>query len=422
VKKVAIISTRLGGIDGVSIEAAKWAKAYKKMGFEVIFIAGRFQDGLKAKDRFILGLADYYDDRISDIRKRAFSSQKQDEYDDKDLIRSINEAKDIIKKRLKDILLDESVDHLSIENALSIPLNIPLGIAITEVIKDLGLSSVTRHHDFFWERKEFGDSRVDDILKRYFPPDLVDLKHVVINTIARDSIIRNKDIEPTYIPNIFDFDILEGLKDRRKEVRDFLEVGESDYLFLQPTRIIQRKRLERSIELVSRLSKRLKNKVILFISGRPEEDEIKYFYKILAIAKEKKINLILNEDYTCKSYSFKGKKVFERFSIYDIYNGCDLVTLPSDIEGFGNPVIESAVFKKPLFVNRYPVLKDMLEKGFDFAVINKAVDDAAIEKVSRFLKDRGFCEKVATKNFEIVKKHYSISFLIQKLGKILGAP
>ena len=40
--KIAIISTRLGGIDGVSIEADKWAETFLSLGLLPIYIAGDF--------------------------------------------------------------------------------------------------------------------------------------------------------------------------------------------------------------------------------------------------------------------------------------------------------------------------------------------------------------------------------------------
>ncbi len=37
---VAIVSFRLGGGDGVSIEAAKWARAFAALGHRVVTVAG----------------------------------------------------------------------------------------------------------------------------------------------------------------------------------------------------------------------------------------------------------------------------------------------------------------------------------------------------------------------------------------------
>ena len=114
-------------------------------------------------------------------------------------------------------------------------------------------------------------------------------------------------------------------------------------------------------------------KVHLFISGKPEKNEMEYFYRILNLARERKINLILSNSFNSGCDDFVKEDIFSKHNIFDFYKACDLVTLPSDIEGFGNPVLEACAFKKPLFVNSYPVLSDILSKGFDFIVINKEV-------------------------------------------------
>src|SRR5271165_4036894 len=49
---VAVVSYRLGGEDGVSIEAAKWAWAFRQLGFDVTTVAGTGE-----ADRLIPGLA-----------------------------------------------------------------------------------------------------------------------------------------------------------------------------------------------------------------------------------------------------------------------------------------------------------------------------------------------------------------------------
>ena len=49
---LTIVSYRLGGQDGVSVEAAKWAWAFRRLGFDVTTVAG----GGDA-DRLVPGLA-----------------------------------------------------------------------------------------------------------------------------------------------------------------------------------------------------------------------------------------------------------------------------------------------------------------------------------------------------------------------------
>ena len=418
-EKIAIISTRLGGIDGVSIEAGKWAKAYVALNLKPFFIAGKYGK-VDKRNSYKIEEMDYYHPEISKIRSLAFG--KGSSKSRKDLLRlkeSINNIKNVIKNKLIDIINKEGIKYLSVENALSIPLNIPLGIAISEIILEKKIKAVTRHHDFYWEREEFLKNCVQDILDEYFPPDIEKLEHVVINTIAKKSLYSKKKIRANYVPNVFDFGVLDDCNREGENLRQSLNIGSKDYLFVQPTRIIQRKKIERSIELVQELSRKIKEEIYLFITGKPEKDEIDYFYKIKKLSKERKINLILSGNYSSQE-GFLEKDLFKLYNIYDVYNCCDLVTLPSDVEGFGNPVIEACAFRKPLFVNNYPVLKDMLSKGFDFIIIDKEVGRDCIERVYKVLTDDECKLKMLEKNYKIAKRFYSMEVLIEKLKEILN--
>lgn len=419
-EKIAIISTRLGGADGVSIEAEKWSRAYKKLGLCSVYIAGQFKNN-DMLEYFEIPEMDYYHPVVTGIRETAFNEKKQSSPDDmKKMADDINILKAGIKEKLLSILEREKVKYLSIENALSMPLNIPMAIALTEVISENNIKTIIRHHDFYWERKQFLHSNIEKILEDYFPPDYPGLKHVVINTPARRSIYKRKNIRAAYIPNIFDFDVLENAGKNHGTIKEYLRISDKDILVLQPTRLIARKNIERTIELVKKLDKKMDRDICLIISGRPEQNELDYFYNIIELIRRAGINIVLRDNDHSRTTEYVRAGFFERFDIYDRYRACDLVTLPSDIEGFGNPVIEASVFKKPLFVNKYPVLEDMLSKGFDFIVIDGEVDDGAVEKTVRLLTDSEQRKNTVDRNFNIARKFYSMVHLTDNLDRLLS--
>jgi hypothetical protein len=117
----------------------------------------------------------------------------------------IHEIKEHLKDQLYDFIAKFNIDLLIPENALTIPLNIPLGLAITEVIAETGLPTIAHHHDFFWERQEFKTNSVWDYLNMAFPPHLPTIRHVVISSSADNQLSLRTGISSTIIPNVMDF-------------------------------------------------------------------------------------------------------------------------------------------------------------------------------------------------------------------------
>ena len=54
-----------------------------------------------------------------------------------------------------------------------------------------------------------------------------------------------------------------------------------------------------------------------------------------------------------------------------MYAASDAVVFPSSWEGFGNPVVESVVAGRPIAVDRYPALDELLGLGFRFFSVDE---------------------------------------------------
>jgi hypothetical protein len=55
-----------------------------------------------------------------------------------------------LKGDLYAFIRDFDLDLLLVENALAIPLNLPLGLALAELIAETGIPVIAHHHDFAW--------------------------------------------------------------------------------------------------------------------------------------------------------------------------------------------------------------------------------------------------------------------------------
>ncbi|MBA7575904.1 hypothetical protein ES708_17740 [subsurface metagenome] len=142
-------------------------------------------------------------------------------------------------------------------------------------------------------------------------------------------------------------------------------------IFLQPTRIIARKRIETGFQLINKM---LKNKEIIekfketgqlkltmLVTGPIANGQFTYFNKILK--KFSELLRSIDKDFQDKIYlaflfsELDKEKFLKRFrnpvGIPELYNIASLVLLPSETEGRGLPIIEAAACGVPIFCSRY---------------------------------------------------------------------
>jgi len=267
---VGFISTRFSGTDGVSLETAKWADVFEKVGFSCYYFAGELDR--PPESSFLVDEAHFQHPDIKDVFRNCFGPRVRGRF----VTQKIYELKRKLKDDLYRFIEKFDIDLLVPENALTIPLNIPLGIAITEAISETGIATIAHHHDFFWERQHFMVNAAWEYLNMAFPPHLPPIKHVVINSSAGNQLSLRSGISSTIIPNVMDFEnppptvlnsgyCAHGANDQAVEADDYaadvrqaLGIGDDELLILQPTRVVKRKGIEHAIELVHRLGMKAK--------------------------------------------------------------------------------------------------------------------------------------------------------------------
>jgi hypothetical protein len=149
INNIGFISTRFAGTDGVSLETEKWARVFEKEGLGCFYFAGELDR--PPSHSHLVPIAHFLDPDIRSIFNAAFSSRANG-VRTRQLTTQIHSIKEHLKDELYDFISKFKINLLISENALTIPLNIPLGLAITEVIAETGLPTIAHHHDFFWER------------------------------------------------------------------------------------------------------------------------------------------------------------------------------------------------------------------------------------------------------------------------------
>jgi len=419
---VGFVSTRFAGTDGVSLETAKWADVFERVGFSCFYLAGELDRSPESS--FLVEEAHFQHPDIKDIFRNCFGARVRRRF----VTQKIYQLKRKLKDDLYRFIEKFEIDLLVPENALTIPLNLPLGIALAEVISETGMPTIAHHHDFFWERQHFMVNAAWEYLNMAFPPHLPPIKHVVINSSAGNQLSLRTGISSTIIPNVMDFEnpppIALSSKscgmaamnqapaedDYAADVRQALGLGDDELLILQPTRVVKRKGIEHAIELVHRLGMKAK----LVISHASGDEGYDYEYSKMLKVDTYFVSNIINEN---RGLTKNGRKIY---TLEDVYPHADLVTYPSTFEGFGNAFLESIYFCRPIVVNTYSIYTmDIKPKGFSVIEIDGYVSDEAIRKTKKVLTDSEFRDKMVEHNYETAKHYYSYSVLYNKLINVI---
>lgn len=406
--RIGFISTRLSGTDGVSLEVEKWSAVLLRKGHELYYCAGEL--GGNAKNGTLIPKLHFADKSIQKLSRDAFD--QNDNIDHHKLVDEIYTYADDLRAPLRQFIRANKLDLIIVQNALTIPMNLPLGVCLTGLIAELGINTIAHHHDFFWERQRYQTNKVLDLLDTTFPAKLPSIQHITINSIAQKRLKARRGIDSIVVPNVHDFASPPILVDEyNRDFRSAIGLNDQDFFILQPTRVIRRKGIEMAVELIARME--LPNAHI-YITHRADDEGLDYWYWLRREAKVMGVNVALIDHIIGHE---RGKMNDHKiYSLWDAYPHANLVTYTSTYEGFGNALLEAIYFKRMVIVNRYPVfVADIEPLGFEFVTIDGFVDDQAVENARYLIKNPSECQKIAEKNYELAKKHFSFEVLENKL-------
>ncbi len=410
-KRIGFVSTRLAGTDGVSLETAKWVKILTELGHKCYFFAGECD--WPQEYTYCVPEAHFEHPDIQALQKDLFDDQ----------IRTSKTSGEVhalrfhLKEHLRKFIDQFGIELLIVENALSIPMNVPLGVAITEFMAETSIPAIGHHHDFAWERERFMVHAASDYLRGSFPPLLPNLRHVVINSAAGQELARRTGASSTLIPNVMDFQNPpphpDGYSD---DLRSQLDIQPDEYLILQPTRIVPRKRIELAIELLRRLDL----PSVLVITHRTGDEGLSYQQYLRDYAQIMNVRVL----FAAERFSYQrgrtsdGRKIY---SLEDAYQQADLVTYPSTAEGFGNAFLETIYYRQPIVMGMYAIYKiDIQPKGFEVIGIRSVLEKENIEQAREILTNPQRKAEIVNHNYELCRRHYSFEILRNRLIALLN--
>jgi mannosylglucosylglycerate synthase len=344
------VSYRLGGTDGVSIEASKWMLALEALGFAPRRVAGELFGAMQRADLVVPWLALTPPDDAGPPDARAFAA-----------------------------VLDAG-DLTVIENVCSLPLNLEAARAVADSLGHTRCRVLLHHHDLPWQRPQTAGATG-------FPPRPAGALHVAINGLSCDE-LAGRGIDAVQISNAFDLDAPAG---RRMDTRRDLGFADDEIVVLQPARAIPRKNVPAALRFADELAGLVAPRRVRFWLTGPTEDG--YEGVVDQLLRETRVPVTLG----------LGP------SPADAYAAADVVVFPSTIEGFGNPVIESVIARRPLVVGHYPVLDEILAHGFELF----SVDEPAA--VAKWLASPDL--DVLDRNVARARRHYALADLPARIDR-----
>lgn len=413
-RRIAFVSTRVAGTDGVSLEIDKWAHVGERLGLECFYITG--ESDRPANRTALIEEAHFNHPEILDISRRAFESEWRTTQLTDDIMRMARAIRDQINDAVKRF----EIDAIIAQNSLTIPMNLPLGVALVEAIQENGLPCVAHHHDFYWERPRFLVSSVDDIIQYAFPPALPQIQHVVINSLAGQEFSRRTGLSCRIIPNVMDFAHPPAeADDYACTFRREIGLQDNELLVLQPTRVVARKGIEHSIELVRRLGADRAKLVITHASG---DEGDSYAERIREYAEMMGVTVLYVDDRIApeRGTAEDGRTLF---TLADAFTQADLVAYPSEYEGFGNAFLEAVYHKRLVLCNRYSIYRTDIEPcGFRTVEFDDYLTAETVEEIVRVLDDPQLKQEIVDHNYEVAREFFSYEVLEDELRMMIQRP
>lgn len=411
-RRIGFVSTRFAGTDGVSLESSKWADVLSADQHACFWYSGR--SDRPSESSLCIPEANFGHPENDWISARIWNTTRRDPL----VTRRIAELTAYLRYTLYQFVEKFEINLLIAQNALTIPMHIALGVAITEFVNETGLPVIAHHHDFHWERTRFSINAASDYLEMAFPPRHPLIHHVVINQAALEELSWRKGLPGLLIPNVLDFSTPPAPNDDYiADLRSEIGLAPDDVMILQPTRVVPRKGIEHAISLIQMLGQ---TKYKLIVSHEAGDEGFEYRNMLIEWAHNLGVDMRFIETRVgdIRQVNSQGQKMY---TLADLYRCADLVTYPSLYEGFGNAFLEAVYYKVPIVTNRYAIfVRDIEPKGFHLPIMEGYVTKQVVREVRRILEDSDYRSKMVNHNYEIAKKFFDYAELRRKLRVLLG--
>jgi len=467
---IGIIHSLIGKNDGVSIVIDQTVNAMvKDMGIglgNIYYLAAHSSPRFNAQtDDVFWHKSSLHAEIIS-----TFQSEPAPDLDER-----IHEQAQYAKRKIKDFVDNNSIDLLIAHNT-SHPYNFITAVGLGYYAEELRSRGViwpkfmVWWHDSYFERSIF--SNPNDVMKKYLkylPGTYVDGIAFINNSqpvVAKryfesfgfsdtelffaertDVVPNTSDIpwewercdwdtgvlvapeQDNYNDNFFrDCGLLDRLETRGLTLDDAV-------ILLQHTRIVPRKRIDTALEFAYRLHGKMATEgvdkcVCLLVSGHSGDEQVAYKEFLVSYCDElqekypsAKVELIFGEHCILSHRDIIVDKKYYKFaeipSIVAAHNG--MGTYFSDVEGFGNNLLEMMCQGLPVVINKYEVYKTDIEHlNFRLPPIEDCkITENLLEAAFLILTNNDYRNLLVKHNLEILESKLDHRIIAEKIEPLI---
>lgn len=473
--KIAYFITRIGGWDGIALQAAEYIDVLLSMGHEIILVIGEIDTSPGELTRPFDKIDIKVIPELSlEYQKYLYNTSFKQQYSRKLWIARFIKDKRILKNKFKKYV--SNADLVMLHN-FSIKHLIPSAWgAMYELIKEskkkrfISLAADSPfersylmekfHPDVLkilsrasrWYKKDYDtiSKRLDKSLSFALPgPEyLKNLHYIVLNSYQKKifhNIYGIPDEKLKVIHDITKFEKKSEPFDKTflRYLENNTEVNNTsftkdDIFFISPVRPVKRKKL-REIAYIAKLFKHyLKDKEIssnvVVVVTHPDKDDNEYFKKFKSYSQELGVTFVyLGKDIRLRGRGFTYEKVMRQFSKLN-----SICIVASALGGWENGILEATEYCIPVCVNPLlPSFQDMMALGYQYlaAPISIFSDlknikfdkdylkfpsiNQFFEKMFSLILDRKKRQKHITQNYKVGLKKQSKHAAFEKIEKLL---
>lgn len=226
-----------------------------------------------------------------------------------------------------------------------------------------------------------------------------------------------------------------------------VDLSEDTIVFLQPTRVVDRKRIEKDCELLGALfqhepfmsawANRSRPHVVLHITGPVPVEHLETLQRVLlafgsllsGLSEEVRDRVFLAFSVGTEDHPVLTDVKWAPLEVADLYRLGDLVVFPSETEGRGLPIVESSAVGVPIICSEYEprnvferVIGKQLPEGEQIAYTlfpEEGFSEACLTECTRLIFDDAFRAERVDVNREVVRARYSMAALKSRFEELV---